>query len=115
MKKTTIVSVKKDKLNKKGIKDFAAWNKRKNTLYIGRNMSHYIPGAVGSIWANKFSIKKYGREQCIELYEEYIRNTLELYDRLEELEGKELGCWCKPEGCHGDVLIKLLEEQKSKE
>jgi hypothetical protein len=27
----------------------------------------------------------------------------------EEFRGKVLGCWCKPEACHGDVLIELIE------
>ena len=30
---------------------------------------------------------------------------------LHELEGKTLGCWCKPEKCHGDILIKLWIQQ----
>ena len=30
--------------------------------------------------------------------------------RLPELKGKSLGCWCKPEACHGDVLVRLLAE-----
>jgi hypothetical protein len=24
-----------------------------------------------------------------------------------------VGCWCKPEACHGDTLIQLVEEQLS--
>ena len=30
---------------------------------------------------------------------------------LHELKGKRLGCWCAPKPCHGDIYIKLLEEQ----
>ena len=26
----------------------------------------------------------------------------------QHLKGKKLGCWCKPECCHGDVLVELL-------
>lgn len=26
------------------------------------------------------------------------------------LAGKTLGCWCKPNPCHGDVLVKLVQE-----
>ena len=26
---------------------------------------------------------------------------------LDELKGKTLGCWCKPNNCHGDILIEL--------
>ena len=29
---------------------------------------------------------------------------------LGELRGKILGCWCKPKPCHGDILVKLVEE-----
>jgi len=25
-----------------------------------------------------------------------------------ELDGKILGCWCKPKHCHGDELIRCL-------
>ena len=28
-------------------------------------------------------------------------------DRLPELKDKTLGCWCKPEKCHGDVLAEF--------
>jgi Domain of unknown function (DUF4326) len=27
-----------------------------------------------------------------------------------ELKGKKLGCWCKPNACHGNVLIELADE-----
>jgi hypothetical protein len=27
-----------------------------------------------------------------------------------ELKGKVLGCWCKPDACHGDVLAELADE-----
>jgi hypothetical protein len=28
-----------------------------------------------------------------------------------ELTGKVLGCWCAPKACHGDVLVKLANQQ----
>ena len=31
-------------------------------------------------------------------------------NRLAELDGKTLGCWCAPNPCHGDVLVRLCEE-----
>lgn len=108
--KTTCVNVRKIHLNKRGIKDFEEWSKRKNSVYIGRNMSFYVKGAIGSIWYNPFTSKKYGREKCLELYEQYIRSNKELLSKLHELKGKELGCWCKPLACHGDILIKLIKE-----
>ena len=29
---------------------------------------------------------------------------------LKPLQSKDLICWCKPSGCHGDVLIELATE-----
>jgi hypothetical protein len=109
---THVINVKKKELNKRNINDFNAWTKMPNTVYIGRNMNVYVKNAHGSIWQNPYSAKKFGRDKCLELYERYIRNNKELYARLNELENKELGCWCSPEKCHGDILIKLLYEQK---
>jgi len=66
----------------------------------------------GSIWGNPFKIGQDGtRNEIIIRYEEYIRGTPRLLKRLAELQGRILGCWCAPKACHGDVLIKLLEER----
>jgi len=108
---TTVVNIKKAELNKRNIGNFTEWNNKTNTLYIGRNMNFYVEGTYKSKWANPFSVTKYGRDKCLEMYEDYIRNTDELYNNLNELKNKELGCWCKPEKCHGDILIKLLNEK----
>jgi hypothetical protein len=29
----------------------------------------------------------------------------------DELQGKTLGCWCKPLACHGDVIVEILESE----
>ena len=43
-------------------------------------------------------------------YEAYVRNNL--YEDLEELSGKNLGCWCKnSELGHETVVIKLYQEK----
>jgi len=31
-------------------------------------------------------------------------------EALPELRGKDLGCWCAPENCHGDVLLALANK-----
>lgn len=76
-------------------------------VYIGR----------GSIWGNPFTVEQFGRDGCIEKYEQYIRDKLrlnpELWQELQKLEGKVLGCFCKPKRCHGDILVKILEEIKT--
>ena len=33
-------------------------------------MEHYVKGARGSKWQNPFTVKRYGLEKCLQLYEE---------------------------------------------
>ena len=56
------------------------------------------------------------RAEAIEAYREYILkgDGKHLLDDLHELEGKILGCWCKPKSCHGDILIEIIELRKQK-
>lgn len=68
-------------------------------VYIGRP----------SKWGNKFIIGKDGtRSEVIRKYREYVQSDEQLMADLEELRGKVLGCYCKPQSCHGDELVKLL-------
>jgi hypothetical protein len=74
-------------------------------VYIGRP----------SKWGNPFEIGKDGiRSEVIAKYKEWILKQPELLESLHELEGKTLGCWCSPNACHGDVLISLIQRQRSK-
>lgn len=102
-----VINIKKKNLVKNNYRDLEHWLENENHIYIGRNMTFYVKGAAKSKWANPYSEKKYGREKCLKLYKEYILQNQELVKSLPELSGKVLGCWCKPEGCHGDVLVKL--------
>ena len=53
------------------------------------------------------------------MYKDYISTKLAeeptLVEELMDLKGKTLGCWCKPESCHGDVLLDLIEEYSLRE
>jgi len=64
-----------------------------------------------SKWGNPFQIGCDGnRERVIKMYEIHIRRRPDLIAALPELAGKRLGCYCHPLPCHGDVLVKLLQE-----
>jgi len=77
--------------------------KDKYDVYIGR----------GSKWGNPFQIGKDGtREEVILQYAEWIKTQKNLMEALPELKDKVLGCWCSPNACHGDVLVKLVEGLK---
>ena len=50
-------------------------------------------------------------KETLNSYEKYVRNNPFLMFSLSELKDKNLGCWCAPSPCHGDVLIKLYKEK----
>lgn len=79
-------------------------------IYIGRaniNKYHKLPE---SKWHNPFKVNKDGtREQVIEKYHEYLLQNDDLLEALPELHNKVLGCWCKPDPCHGDILAKYAD------
>lgn len=110
---STVINCKKDNLKKLGYKDLEDCLKDTNNVYIGRHCA-YVKGANQSIFANKFSINNYGRDKCLELYEQYLRNNDVLMKEILKLKGKQLLCWCKPERCHGDIIIKILNELDNK-
>ena len=81
----------------------------KYDIYIGR-AGHGHDGYFG----NPFSVARDGgRENAIRLYKEYFLNRIkidpEFAIKVQELRGKRLGCFCKPESCHGDVIVEYLE------
>ena len=83
-------------------------------MYIGRAHGGRGRGSSfkSSVWHNPFEIGKDGeREEVIEKYERYLLDERpDLVERLPELKGKALACWCAPELCHGDVLARLADE-----
>jgi hypothetical protein len=109
-----VVNSKRHEMRKLGYDDLEDWLRDPNHVYIGRDMTWCVKGAVGSKWHNPFTPKEYdSKELRLKLYEEYILNNKELINSLHELRGKDLACWCKPEGCHGDILLRLANEDLS--
>lgn len=84
-------------------------------LYIGRRWKMGGWDLPQSKWANPFTIKKSGSaDKAISSYREYLLSRKDLMNSLHELEGKTLGCWCKPAPCHGDVLVELVKQFQTK-
>lgn len=90
--------------------------KEKYDVYIGRP----------SKWGNCFThLKHLGgptvivdtREEAVSRYEEWLREQPDLMLEVKrELKGKVLGCWCSPLACHGEVLVRIAnEEDETKE
>lgn len=78
--------------------------KEEYDVYIGR----------GSRWGNPYKIGQDGtREEVIELFRNHLWESLKdgsiTNADLLSLDGKRLGCFCKPQACHGDVIVRAVE------
>lgn len=91
------------------------------TVDIGRannGENHMNNTAVGDPgWlGNPYPESEFGREQCIELFREDFEDRLEENEEfraaVEGLRGETLGCYCKPEACHGDVILEYLRSSQ---
>lgn len=90
--------------------------KEEYDVYIGR----------GSKWGNPFSHKEgtkaeflvEDRGMAISAYRRYLWDNLRTGrlkpEELLELDGKRLGCFCKPQDCHGDVIVAAINWLKER-
>lgn len=71
----------------------------RRAVYVGR------PSPFG----NPYIIGVHGtRKQCVELFEKVTCANPKFVKKVKEkLKGKDLVCWCAPEQCHADVLLKI--------
>ncbi len=73
-------------------------------VYVGR----------GSPWGNPFRIGVDGdRATAIRKYERWLRGQHALLRALGELRGKDLVCFCAPEACHADLLMRLANGSRA--
>jgi alkylated DNA repair dioxygenase AlkB len=84
-------------------------NEGRHDVYIGRRITRGKHNFPASIWGNHNHLN-------LAEYEAYVRSSPELLQQLPSLKGKVLGCWHtvadrrKGLVCHGDVLLKLVNE-----
>jgi len=93
---TRVINIKVDK-------DYATEKSTPGYEYIGR----------GSYWGNPYSMFEEGesRDEVIRKYKydfEFEKFPNKEKSEVFKLTGKRLGCFCKPEACHGDVLADFL-------
>lgn len=101
-------------------KDLKEWCNGENNVYIGRAGIVFIEGkrfpSKASLFCNPFKIGKDGdREEVLLKFKEYILERIkevEFKGELLKIKDKTLGCWCKPDKCHGDIIIEILYELK---
>ena len=82
-------------------KDVNLRNLNSHELYVGRP----------TFWGNPFYIGRDGtREEVIERYRNLLLCNPLMLERVKELKGKDLVCWCAPKPCHADILLELANE-----
>ena len=83
---------------------------------LNKRKGHIPPEAVyvgrPSKWGNPFVVDRDGnREEVIARYADWldgmVHNNLL---NLDELQGKDLVCWCAPLPCHADILLELANK-----
>lgn len=96
VKITRVVNIKKETR-------FASQRSNPSYEYIGR----------GSYWGNPYSMFAEGesREEVIRKFKydfDFDKFPNKKKSEVYKLAGKRLGCFCKPDACHGDVLASFL-------
>lgn len=82
----------------------------KTTVVNVRNSEYDVYCGRPSVFGNPFVIGKDGtREEVVDKYREWIKTQPEILNRLDELKGKKLGCFCAPKLCHCNVLAELAD------
>lgn len=80
-------------------------------LTWARKTDRFVRIDRNSDWGNPFEMGKDGdRDTVCESYEIFFPRKFSLHNRINELKGKVLGCWCYPARCHGMYLIAKIEE-----
>ena len=120
MSTPVVKNVSKAYRESEGYTSFANWiEDTENNLYIGTNAAKYtgedIPDSkwvmsMGGFHDSVGTSKDWMMKKILAIYEEYVRNNSFLMNSLPELKNKNLGCWCHPKPCHGDILTKLYQE-----
>lgn len=99
---TRVVSVRKSEILKRNYNSIHDWLEEGN-VYIGKAVPKL--GIKCSKWL--YGYLKSGSTD----YKKYIIDYM--YDQLDELIGKELGCYCRNgKDCHGYILLELLESRE---
>jgi hypothetical protein len=104
---TVVAHVMKDR-------ELVAWAQSEGrAVYIGRNYRGWRDAG----WGNPFRPQTHAPEEhdrVIALYTRHLDDNPVLLARLPELcGGKVLLCWCHPLPCHGDVLAKRANSNRS--
>jgi hypothetical protein len=109
---SVVANVRKTK-GRRADEDLITWAGQTGCfLYIGDAVRHTLYRR--SPWFNPAKHRQTDHDRAVAGYRDYILEQPELLERLSELRGKVLGCWCYPKSCHGNILIELCYQGRAK-
>jgi len=80
-------------------------------LTWARKTDRFVRIDRSSDWGNPFEMGSDGdRNTVCDSYEIFFPRKFSLHNRLDELRGKVLGCWCYPARCHGMYRADKIKE-----
>jgi hypothetical protein len=115
---TTVVNVRVAHIRPRHA-TLAGWVAEPGHVYIGRRGVVFIGGArfpaADSPFCNPYKITKTDtRDSVIDRFKAQAARRMEVDAAYRAavlgLRGKVLGCWCRPERCHGDAIVELIDE-----
>ena len=92
------------------------WRMSPNTIKVDRSTGYGNPFVIGEVPGSAFAAYGTTRVQdaaeAVALYRKLLIRNLATsdgtVDRLLQLRGKNLACWCRPGSpCHADVLLEF--------
>lgn len=116
-----MVCIKVKNLRKIGYTDLQQWMSNPDNLYTGRAGRIFITDPAtkekrifhykGSKWKNPYTLKEYTLKESLRKYLSHLFTTGLIYE-IDELRGKNLGCFCtggtEKISCHAQLLENLL-------
>jgi hypothetical protein len=106
MDETTVVNIKDRRLHRDWKERGGVYIGRRNRWHLVGNSSFAHPVREGEV---------IDRPESIALYKDWFYQQLDTEpgfgEAVEQLRGKMLVCWCKPEKCHGDIIVEYLERE----
>jgi len=102
-------------VNKKGCRGDAYIGRRPYGMHFGNPFTHRTDTLA--------SVRVKTRDEAIQRYRTWLEGKTDqdveperrawILEHLPELKDKRLACFCKPLACHGDVLVAMVDVERS--
>ena len=83
--------------------------KEKYDVYIGRAGKNEDGYFGNPIRLDKNTTREKVIEEYVVYFYDKLKNDEEFKQKILELKGKTLGCFCSPKLCHGDIIAAFLD------